>query len=312
MMNQKSAPFTHLRPTTMPEMLDRAYSVATRFGLLLWFGSFIHASSHLAAIVLNQFPGARVDSPYGVAAVFLGHNLLSYLVSGIVFLAIFQGLTFPLRSLSMKALFRTALKKLPGFVLADLLYLVIIFTTAIVAWGFVTAARHPGAGPGLVVVAVIATIFALWMAIRLCLAPLVCLVEDGNPITAFGRSWQLTSTRIQAGTGRRDRPPLRWLAIMTLPMLIAATCFALVALYGYDQLGVRFPITDWRRAPVTNLLDLGAFLAIWIAAPLYWTGLMAFYVEYRMRHEALDFYLRIRERYRAENPSLETSSRKSS
>lgn len=300
MINQKFGPFTHLRPTTMPEMLDRAYSVAIRFGLLLWFGSFIHASSHLAAIVLNQFPGARVDSRYGVAAVFLGHNLISYLMSAIAFLAIFQGLTFPMRSLSMKALFRTALKKLPGFVLADLLYLVIIFTTTIVAWGFISAARLPGAGSMLAVVAVVATVFALWMAIRLCLAPLVCLIEDSNPITAFGRSWQLTSTRTRTGTGRRDRPPVLWLAIMALPMLIAATCFGLVALYGYDQLGVRFPITDWRRAPVTNLLDLGAFLAIWVAAPLYWTGLMAFYVEYRMRHEALDFHLRIRERSRTE------------
>jgi len=55
---------------------------------------------------------------------------------------------------------------------------------------------------------------------------------------------------------------------------------------------------------VSRLLDLLAFAATWFAMPLYWAGTMALYVEYRMRREALDFYLRIRELTRPEKESL--------
>ncbi len=65
--------------------------------------------------------------------------------------------------------------------------------------------------------------------------------------------------------------------------------FATISLYSYRvHLLSGTPATE-------RLMDLLWFTSTLLATPLYWAGLMAFYVEYRMRHEALDYYLRIRE-----------------
>ena len=291
-MMQDDAPFNHLRPTTAPEMLDRAFAVAVRFVFVLWGAGFVYGADHLLSIVVKGLPKAQSSDSYVVAGILL-LTLLCDFAGAIARLAVFQGLIFPRRPLSAKALLRTALRKLPAFFLTHLLLLFILIFAGMVTWGFFTS-RHGLPAPAGQIIGSILGIISAGLAIRVSLAPTVCLVEDSWPYAAFARSWHLTSKRPATADHRADYPMLRWIAVATLPVCVAGVVAIFFIIYGYAGLGLRSPVA-WGSRQVSDLLDVAAFTATWLAAPLYWAGLMAMYVEYRMRHEALDFYLRIRE-----------------
>ncbi len=295
-MTEKQNPFAHLRPSTVPEMLDRALVAAMRFGPLLWFTSFIFAADHLLPLFVGHLPEGEATTP-AIAATILGLMLLGEYSSAVAYLALFQGMLFPLRPLSPKALLRTGLRKLAGYFIAHLLYLTAVAMVIMTAYGFFTARNGIGGAGMHWVSGGVAALFGLWLMVRLCLAPIASLIEDCNPMKAFARSWHLTSTRSGSGVSKPDIPPLRWLAISALPLMLSAALAAAVSAYAYWALGVRWPV-DWNSEPVAWALNLFLFLVMLISGPLYWAGIMSLYVEYRMRHEALDFYLRLRERRR--------------
>lgn len=304
-MNPPDAAFHHLRPSTTAEMLDRAYAVTVRIAPLLWGAAFISAAaSFLLSLGMDHIERADSRNPYMVAGI-LPLVLVAEYALAVALLALFQGLIFPLRPLSAKALARTSLRKVPGFFLTNLLYLFLVIVLGVVAYAVYTFDEIPGnlyvrATTGLLI-----ALFGIGIAIRLCLAPIICLIEDASPFPAFSRSWHLTSKRVRTSHRRADRPVFRWFAVAALPTALLLALAATFAAYAYLRLGIRAPI-DWDNYSVSMLINVLEFACGCVAAPLYWSGLMALYVEYRMRHEALDFYLRLRD-LRSKNGDSQTS-----
>ncbi len=304
-MSKKDASFGHLRPTTAPEMLDRAYAVSVRIAPILWGCAFVSATgSYALSAGMDWIESAETSNPYMVAGI-LPLILFAEYAIAVALLALFQGLIFPRRPLGVKPLTRTALRKLPGFFLTNLLYLFTVMVIAVVAYAVFTLETIPGGLYGRALAGTAVAIVGLWMTVRLSLAPIICLIEDASPFSAFVRSRLLTSTRAATSHRRSDNPVFRWLAAAALPGVLMLAIAAAFGAYAYLRLEIRAPL-DWESPPVSNLLNLFEFAAGIIAAPLYWAGLMGLYVEYRMRHEALDFYLRLRDQRRNNGDAAET------
>jgi len=234
----KKAPFKHLRPTTAPEMLDRSYFAAVRFAPVLWLAGFVYASDHLTSIIVDQFPTIDPHNAYVVIGM-LALALIGDFAAAVALLAMFQGLIFPLRPLSPKALLRTALRKLPGYFLSQVLYIVIVSNIGIIVVGFFLGQAPASETNARLISGILAGIAGLWIAIRLCLAPISCLIEDGNPFSSLGRSWTLTAHRRIQTERFSDFPAVRWVAVAVLPLLISVALAAGLGAYGYFQLYVR-------------------------------------------------------------------------
>src|SRR5690606_23625359 len=220
---------------------------------------------------------------------------LGYFASAFSLLVMFQGLLFPLRPLSYKALLRTVLRKLPGYFFTQFLYLTTVVFCALIAYGSFTArvaGSHEILRSGL---GLLAVIMGSWIAIRFSLAPIVSLIEETWPIAAFMRSRQLTATLPALDKTRRDSPVIRWLALALLPVFIAVALFIGTVYVAYLSPRVTLPLR-WDNPAVIDLQNIFGFVASLLALPFFRAGLMTLYIEYRMRHEALDFYLRLRER----------------
>jgi len=295
MTHWNEGPFAHLRPTSTPETMDRALYTAMRYAPLVFAASFIAASDYLVGVALNHYPELNTSSP-AVAAGILLLMLLGDFSVAVSYLALFQGLLFPLRPISMKALLRTALRKLPAYFFTQLLYLLAVAFLFSLSYKFFTT-PEPTPHPGVRITMGAGTAMAgIWVGIRLALSPIVSLIEETWPLAAFGRSRRLTAT-LPSADGRRDSPVLRWFALALLP----GSIFVMVALITgvavqWMQPGAA-PFA-WNTPLLKDVRNLSAFTAAFLALPFYRAGLMALYIEYRMRHEALDFYLRLRERRR--------------
>jgi len=301
-MMWREKPFAHLRPTTIPETLDRSLDVTFRLGPLLFLASFIYASNYLVSIASYYIPGFHTSTPI-IAAGLLLLMLLREFVAAISFLAVFQGMLFPLRPLSGKALLRTALRKLPAYFFTQILYMIAVVFFAIISWGFLTS-QTPTMSHSIQSAFALATLFiGLWVTIRLSLAPVVCLIEETSPWQAFKRSHYLTSTFKVAPGGRRDSPVTRYILITLFPLSIVTVLAAGFILYG-TAIGMSWPV-QLDDPQVKLMLGYFGFIASFAALPFYRSGLMALYIEYRMRHEALDFYLRLRERRREDSGNAE-------
>lgn len=294
-MMDRESPFAHLRPTTAPEMLDRAYGVAAKFWPYMWGAGLIYAADHLLNIFLAQSGPASGSNPWRVAAT-LGMALLGDFAAAIALLAVFQGLIFPLRPVSSKAIFRTALRKFPGYFLSHLAYIVTVAFCGIMAWQLGRTGLQDESDKSMLLLAAALAVLAPVLLFRLCLAPIACLIEDGTPLASFRRSWQLTAAWPRGVMLRKDRPLTRLLLTAALPVVLALLLFAIGLAFGYYGLNLPLPSRETRSSSSASMLmECLAFIATAAALPLMWAGLMAIYVEYRMRLEALDFYLRLRE-----------------
>lgn len=304
-MNLNDSPFSHLRPSTIPESLDRGLAVLFRFAPFLFLASFVAGSDYLLSLILNHVQGVDLEHP-GLAAAMLLLMLLGDFASALSLLIMFQGLLFPLRPLSAKALLRTALRKLPVYFFTQFLYLTAVVFCLLIAYGSFTARvgiSHEMLRSG---VGILAMMLACWIAIRLSLAPVVSLIEETWPIAAFIRSMQLTASLPSVDGQRRDSPVVRWFALVLLPASITVLLFAVTLYVAYLSPRVTLPLR-WDNPAVIDLKNIFAFLAAFLALPFFRAGLMTLYIEYRMRHEALDFYLRLRERRRdSEKPAAST------
>lgn len=274
-------------------MLDRAYAVAVRFWPFLWGAGLIAALDHLLAIVILGWDQPVRHEPWHVALT-LGLSLLGDFAAACAFLAVFQGLIFPLRPVSAKAILRTALRKFPLFFLTNLIFVIMVAFFGLMGIRAITTGITGGAHPQNVVAGIVLLIVAIVCAVRFCLGAIASLIEDANPLAALGRSWHLTASWPGGLRLRKDRPLGRLIAVMLLPILAAVGL--LIAGLAIGVLGFGLPLPSANNAlPTSIMMEAIGFAATAIAMPLLWAGLMALYVEYRMRTEALDFYLRLRE-----------------
>ncbi len=287
------SPFGHLRPTTTPEMLDRAYGVAVRFWPVLWGAAVVVALDHLLAILVLGWDRPVRHEAWHVGLT-LGLSLVGDFAAGCALLAVFQGLIFPLRPVSAKAILRTALRKFPLFFLTNLLFVTLVAFFGLMGLralrsGVMGAGYVPNLLAGLVLIGV-----AVVCGVRFCLGSIASLIEDANPISALRRSWHLTAAWPSGFRLRKDRPLVRLFSILLLPML--ASVGVLFVGLGVGVLGLGVPLPGRVNVLSTSvMMESIGFAATLVAMPLLWAGLMAVYVEYRMRTEALDFYLRLRE-----------------
>jgi len=300
------SPFAHLRPTTTPEMLDRAYTVVVRFWPVLLGGAALYGSDHLLPLIAPLLRLGSGSDPWRVG-VTLSLALLGDFAAAIALLAVFQGLIFPLRPISPKAILRTALRKFPGYFLSHLAYVIIVAFGALTAWAFLQAWYFKGQSGGQLSAGIATAAATFYCGIRFSLAAIACLIEDGTPFSSFRRSWQLTMAWPRRASFRqKERPVLRWVATVLLPVAIGVCVVMIGYGIGVFWMGVSPPgsAAAARAAAVappgvvpstTVMMEAIAFCGVCLALPFYWAGLMAIYVEYRMRREALDFYLRIRE-----------------
>lgn len=294
-MIDRESPFAHLRPTTAPEMLDRAYGVAAKFWPYLWGAGLVYGADHLLNIALAQPGSASGSDPWRVGST-LAMALIGDFAAAVALLAVFQGLIFPLRPVSPKAIFRTALRKFPGYFLSHLAYVVTVAFCGIMAWQLGRTALQEDGDKSILLLAGVLAVMAPVLLFRLCLAPIACLIEDGTPLASFRRSWQLTAAWPRGVMLRKDRPLVRLLLTAALPVMLAMLLFAVGLAFGYYGLHLSLPTRERRGGSGASvLMECLAFIATAAALPLLWAGLMALYVEYRMRLEALDFYLRLRE-----------------
>jgi hypothetical protein len=291
-VNQES-PFAHLRPTTTPEMLDRAYTVATRLWPLLWGAGFIAGADHLLAAAMLQWGTPNTGDPLRVTTMLL-IALAGDFAAAVALLAVFQGLIFPRRPVSPRAIFRTALRKFPGYFLTHLAWVILVAFCGIFAGRLLLTSVRAGIYNVNMVLAIVVALAALVFAVRLCLAPIACLIENGSPVGSFKRSWHLTAAWPAGLRFRKDRPAARLVASMAVPAIAVMVVAGAGLSFGIFGLGIPLPYAAPTRATST-MMELTGFFATGIAMPLIWAGLMALYVEYRMRREALDFYLRLRE-----------------
>lgn len=292
-MSERESPFAHLRPTTVPEMLDRAYCVAARFWPYLWGGGIVYGADHLLKIFLSTTEVLPSGDPWRVAAT-LGMALLGDFAAAVALLAAFQGLIFPLRPVAARAIFRTALRKFPGYFLSHLAYVITVAFCGLMAWQFMRTGLGDESDRTILLLAGVLAGITPVLAFRLCLAPIACLIEDGTPLASFRRSWQLTAAWPRGVRLRKDRPLVRLLITLALPVVLALLIFVAGLALGYYGLNLPLPVRG-KPAGASLLLDGIAFVATAAALPLLWVGLMSIYIEYRMRLEALDFYLRLRE-----------------
>lgn len=297
-MTGKNRPFAHLRPTTPPEMLDRAYAVAVRFAPVMLLASILFAAEHLVSITAGRGTDDTPTTPAFVAGL-LAVVFIGEFAAAAAQLALFQGIIFPRRPLSGRALARTSLRKLPGYLLTHLLYVFTVALVATITWGLFASRQGPDPLMVSIGASFVTGLTGLYFAIRFSLAPIACLIEDSNPFKAFGRSWSLTTIRPRTHEYPTDRPLLRWLCVAMLPAAVITLTATVFAAYSYFYLEMSITAS----APETAVAkELFWFTTTFLATPFYWAGLMGLYVEYRMRHEALDFYLRIRELRQEESP----------
>lgn len=274
-------------------MLDRAYMVAVRFWPFLWGGGLVAGADHLLAVVLLVLPNVDWDSTQRVGAT-LGLALAADFAAACALLGVFQGLIFPTRPVSAKAILRTALRKFAGYFLTHLLYVIAVAFFGLLGLRLMRAGMYTDAALGNALVGGGLVVLAAVLAVRLCLASIACLIEDGNPVGALRRSWHLTGAWPRGFREAKSRPLGRILSVLALPLLAAG--LVLVAGLGLGVYGFGVPWPGMENSRETSIMmELIAFGAVAVAMPLVWAGLMAVYVEYRMRTEALDFYLRLRE-----------------
>jgi len=301
-MMWKEKPFAHLRPTTIPETIDRSLDVTFRFAPLLFLASLIYSSDYLVSIAPYYIRGFHTSTP-AIAASLLLLMLFREFAAAMSFLAVFQGILFPLRPLSAKALVRTAIRKLPAYFFTQILYMIAVVFFAIISWGFLTS-QSPAISHTIQSAFALGTLLiGLWVTIRLSLAPVVCLIEETSPWQAFKRSHYLTSTFKTAPGEQRDSPVTRYILITLFPLSIVAVLAVGFIIYS-AAIGMSWPV-ELDAPQVKLMLGYFGFIASFAALPFYRSGLMALYIEYRMRHEALDFYLRLRERRREDSGSPE-------
>lgn len=274
-------------------MLDRAYVVAVRFWPFVWGGGFVAGADHLLAVILLTWPTLDLTSTQRVGAT-LGLALAADFAAACALLGVFQGLIFPTRPVSARAIFRTALRKFAGYFLTHLLYVIAVAFFGLLGLRLVRAGMYTAAPLENALVGVGLIGLGGVLAVRLCLASIACLIEDGNPVGALRRSWHLTGAWPRGFRQTKSRPLVRIFSVLGLPALAAG--FVLVSGMGLGVYGFGVPWPGVENSRETSIMmELIAFGSVALAMPLVWAGLMAVYVEYRMRTEALDFYLRLRE-----------------
>jgi hypothetical protein len=279
--------YRHLRPTTPPELMDRAITVLTnRFpelGLLAllaaipdFIGLFVQPQ-----IIEATRTGRAPD--LSVLLMLLGLYVLAILPGTALVAGTFLGFLRPTRRLSIPSLFQFAFSRWGTMVLAQFL----LVGALLILLSILGELRGAGGG-GSLLSAILAAV-ALYWAIRFVLAWPMIIVEGRGIWAALQRSSLLTAQSWTAPAGDEEKGPSRiqrsafsrQLMMLILPLIAMAVVS--------NSISVLLPSTaDSRWIPAGLNLISSLFLSLLLAA-----GVTALYTDAVSRAEGWDLEIRM-------------------
>jgi hypothetical protein len=298
----------HLRPLTLPEMLDRAYALLARNASFFIVCSVVYAANELGLAIFRKLGGSSESVQRWGSALYVGLSFVGELGYAVAIAGAFQATLFPKRVLSFKALVRAIAPRLPAFLLTRLLLSLCFILFAMVIPMQVLGAKTASGSriiPGMVAA------FSIVIAVRIlfvwALVPLTLVVERRSFVRAALRSGELMQTNF-GGEERMDSAYTRLLCGILLPLLVGITIVAVMQ--GWNVM-VHRPMLNLLDLPFDNEERTAAPVARGLIAlfctPLVWVLITTLYAECRMRRDGLDFQVRLIESG-AGNPDSELTA----
>jgi hypothetical protein len=282
----------HLRPWTPGELADRAFYLLAHRPWMLLSCSLLFG---LSEIVLGVWLLAMHRSPPRVREVYVLLWLVGNWGQAAGQLAAFQTLLFPLRPLKPKPLLKTALIRLPSFVLTRLTILIILmmFFWLVPNW---SAGHYRTHGVLLCASLTFAAVAAgLFLFFRWSLSTMVVLVENRFLVGAMSRSNRLMKPASEQGRPSPARMGRWWLAAVLPAGVIALACIITCMAVGIAFHPVPFSTTGHITVSWVAIREISQGVACFLAAPIYWSGIALLYSQCRMRREAMDVMIRLQQ-----------------
>ena len=236
-------------------------------------GSVSSADLQQVAMSLGQGLGLLLGSVIGWAIGILATGMLTVMMGAAVL-----G-----RRLDIASALRVFAPRLPGLILLTLMVSLAVFAIVFVGIAAGIALGFLLGLPGVVVgvfVALGAVVAAIWLYVRLLLAPVVLILENVGPVAAWRRS-----TTLVRGSWWRI------FGISLLATVIATTIAAIVSVPFQAVAGVMAPTDGEPTALFWALITIGSVVAGIITLPFTAGVVSLLYVDRRMRREGLDLIL---------------------
>lgn len=286
MSSLKFDQLAHLRPTTVPEMLDRIFLIIKKNWVLFFClsGLSIIANIFVLTVPLKSFDD---NNKYIYYLLYFPLEILKSWCVGMGLLYALQYYLFPFRPTAFKSAAKTVFLCLPA----------VFFTTLIVAFasimfiGVLVPIEETMKKPvGAFMISLGFFIMGMIMAMRWSLAPLLVIMERLTIFQSLRRSRELMNAYFSGGW--QQGLTFRWICIVVL-MLIVAILVSLPCLAAMVWMG-RMPLSyDLRNEEVVNALLHAQLVGIFFAQPIFWAGMALLYAEIRVRKDGLDFQLRL-------------------
>jgi hypothetical protein len=272
-----------LGPRSLGEVLDLSLEIfRSRFGIFVGLSTLLWIPVRLAQPFIGLHTWTQngtADPSIGFLFSFLFSNLSTWIVAALVnaFAAILVAARFESRVLPAMEALRGALAR--AFALLTITFLSGILTTAGAACVCLLCA------PG------------IYLAYKLCLAPVVCVVEGAGVAESFSRSFELMRDRF-----------LPWAGMVTVTLLLTLPLSSIGAVTDdpnlrdvmLRELGISGTLFDWAAVPFTSLF-LGVATAFHGVIGAVW------YFDCRARREGVDLVARL-ERSSALSPAAGIAS----
>jgi hypothetical protein len=258
-----------LGPRSLGEVLDLALEIfRSRFGIFVGLSTLLWIPVRLAQPFIGLHTWAHngtTDPSIGFLFSFLFSNLSTWVVAALVnaFAAILVAARFGSRVLPVTEALRAALAR--AFPLLAITFLSGILTTA--GWACVCLLCAPG----------------VYLAYKLCLAPVVCVVEGAGIAESLSRSFELMRDRF-----------LPWVGMATVTLFLTLPLSSIGAVTDdpnlrdllLRELGISGSLFDWAAVPFTALF-LGVATAFHGVVGAVW------YFDCRARREGVDLAARL-------------------
>ncbi len=287
-------------------MLDRAFALLARRWHLFLPLALVFGAPDLALALCRRFVHAPQLLRW-TSALYLALGLAGELAYAIAIAASFQTLLFPQRVLSVPALVKATMPRLPVFLLTRLMLTFAFFTFAlIIPVGLLRIPPGTQLNPFQAGIAALSVLIGLRFLLSWALVPLAIIVERKAFFSASIRSSELMRSSFGTRTSL-DNPSWRLLAGIA-PALVAGITLT-AAVQGWNFATDR-PLLDLINLPFETERSTACILRGLIAiccTPLVWAAISTLYVECRMRRDGLDFQVRLIERASSAPASEELS-----
>lgn len=284
----KQDKLAHLRPTTLPEMLDRIFFLLKKNAVFFLAASGLSILAEVFLISFSADSWAEANQPF-YYVIYFPLEVLRIWAVGMGLLFALQYSLFPDRPPAFKAAAKSVFYCVPSvfFVLLAIGFAMVMFL------GILQPFEEVAADPwGRGSLALGFFLLGLLLAMRWSLAPLLIIMEGAGIFAAIARSRDLMRAGFGGGTGQSITA--RWISVAGLSAGVALVTAILVmaGLYFSGRINgdLVFGNPELKRAALQAYV-----VGLFIAQPIYWAGIALIYTEIRVRKDGLDFQLRLAE-----------------